>query len=195
MNAGPREEFYRHIDAANIDLKAFTEGFYRDITKGQLEPVKETLIYLKRETKVWFEITTLLIPGLNDSDAEIISLSEWIVDALGPDIPLHFSAFKPDFRMKDRPATPPETLFRARRLARAAGVRHVYVGNIHAPSRASTWCHACGGSLIKRDWYDILEWRLGPDGGCPDCGTPLPGVFEEKPGTWGRKRQRVRLAP
>ena len=195
MNPGPREEFYRHIDAANIDLKAFTEGFYRDITKGQLEPVKETLIYLKRETKVWFEITTLLIPGLNDSDSEIISLSEWIVEAVGPDVPLHFSAFKPDFRMKDRPATPPETLFRARRLARAAGVRHVYVGNIHAPSRASTWCHACGGSLIKRDWYDILEWRLGPDGACPDCSTPLPGVFEEKPGTWGRKRQSVRLAP
>ena len=190
-----RAEFYSEMNAANVDLKGFTEEFYHRQCFGALAPVLETLRYLRHHTKVWFEITTLLIPGLNDSDAEIISLAEWIVDALGPDIPLHFSAFKPDFRMKDRPATPPDTLYRARRLARSAGVRHVYVGNIHAPSRASTWCHACGGSLIKRDWYDILEWCLGPDGGCPDCGTPLPGVFEEKPGTWGRKRQSVRLAP
>lgn len=189
-----RADFFAHMDAANVDLKAFTEGFYRQLCTAALAPVLDTLRYLKHETDVWFEITTLLIPGRNDSDDELKALSDWIMESLGPDVPLHFSAFHPDYRMRDVPATPAATLFRARRIAQAAGLRHVYTGNVHDAEGGSTWCHGCGALLIERDWYELGRWGLTAEGTCASCGTRLPGVFEAAPGAWGRRRQPVRLS-
>jgi pyruvate formate lyase activating enzyme len=189
--AEPREEFYRFIDAANVDLKGFTEAFYRDVCAGHIQPVLETLVYLKRHTSVWFELTTLLIPGLNDSDRELEELTRWAVENLGPDVPLHFSAFHPDFRLRDRPRTSPETLRRARRIAVKNGVRYAYVGNVHDPEADSTFCHVCGTLLIGRDWYELTGWHIGPGNRCPVCGTCCAGVFEARPGDWGRKRLPV----
>jgi len=194
MSAGPRAEFYRHMDAANVDLKAFTEDFYFKITKSHLQPVLETLEYLKHKTKVWFEITTLLIPGENDSPKEVERLSRWVVDRLGPDVPLHFTAFHPDYRMLDKPSTPPATLAMARRIAQAQGVRYAYVGNVHDVGRQSTFCHQCGTCLIERDWYALGRWTLGDGGRCRSCGTQCAGVFDGPPGSWGQKRLPVRLA-
>jgi pyruvate formate lyase activating enzyme len=187
----PRVEFFRHMDAANIDLKGFTEGFYKNLCSGKLTPVLETLEYLEHETDVWFEITTLLIPGENDAPAEIEAQSEWLMEHLGPDVPLHFSAFHPDWKMLDTPATPPQTLRTARRIARQAGLRYVYTGNIHDPAGQSTYCPACDATLIGRDWYELTEWNLSPDGCCVACGTPCAGVFEGAPGHWGRRRQSI----
>ena len=189
----PRAEFYRQMDAANIDLKAFTEDFYKKLCTGRLGAVLETLVYLKRETDVWFEITTLLIPGENDSPKEIEALTGWVMDALGPDVPLHFSAFHPDWKMRDKENTPPETLLRACRIAEAAGIRYVYSGNIHHPPTQTTRCHGCGSDLIRRDWYQIEGWALDHDGHCRRCGTRCAGLFDGPPGNWGRKRQPVRL--
>ncbi|SOD94583.1 AmmeMemoRadiSam system radical SAM enzyme [Caenispirillum bisanense] len=189
-----RADFFAHMYAANVDLKAFTEGFYKQLCTAALAPVLETLRYLKHETPVWLEITTLLIPGQNDSDDEVTALSDWIAETLGPDVPLHFSAFHPDYRMRDIPATPATTLSRARRIAQAAGLHHVYTGNVHDPEGGSTWCTGCGALLIERDWYDLGRWHLTPEGSCASCGTVLPGVFEAAPGTWGRKRLPVRLS-
>jgi pyruvate formate lyase activating enzyme len=191
--AEPRAEFYRYMDAANVDLKGFTEAFYRDVCAGHLQPVLETLIYLKRHTSVWLEITTLLIPGLNDSDRELEELSAWVLDNLGPDVPLHFSAFHPDFRMLDRPPTPPATLRRARQIAQQKGLHYVFVGNVHDPEADSTRCHACGALLIGRDWYELTAWKLHNDNQCPRCGTVCAGVFEAEPGDWGRRRLPVEL--
>jgi pyruvate formate lyase activating enzyme len=193
MCAEPRAEFYRHMDAANVDLKGFTERFYREVSGGHLQPVLETLEYLKHETNVWFELTTLLIPGENDGDAEIDALSRWVVEHLGPDVPLHFTAFHPDWKMLDRPPTPPATLSRARRIALGNGLRHVYTGNVHDPEGDSTRCAGCGDLLIGRDWYRLEDWRLGPDGRCRACGRVCPGVFEARPGAWGRRRLPVQL--
>jgi pyruvate formate lyase activating enzyme len=181
------------MDAANVDLKAFTERFYREVSGGHLQPVLQTLEYLKHETDVWFELTTLLIPGENDGDAEIDALSRWVLEHLGPEVPLHFTAFHPDWKMRDRPPTPPATLSRARRIALSSGLHHVYTGNVHDPERDSTWCSSCGGLLIGRDWYRLDDWRLGPDGCCQACGTACPGVFEVSPGAWGRRRLPVLL--
>ena len=189
----PRAEFYRWMDAANVDLKGFSEQFYHDVCAGHLQPVLDTLVYLKHETNVWFEITTLLIPGTNDDDTELEELSKWVVERLGPDVPLHFTAFHPDFRMLDKPATPANTLRRAREIALANGVRYCYVGNVHDESAESTYCHQCGELLIGRDWYTLTAWQLGPDGRCPQCGTVCAGVFEQTPGTWGPRRMPVRL--
>ncbi|MBI1775178.1 MAG: AmmeMemoRadiSam system radical SAM enzyme [Proteobacteria bacterium] len=191
----PREEFYRFMDAANVDLKGFTEEFYRRVCGGALQPVKETLEYLKHETNVWFEITMLLIPGANDSTAEIDEMTRWIVERLGPDVPLHFSAFHPDWKMTDRPRTPAATLARARSIAQGNGVRHAYTGNVHDPEGASTWCHGCGERLIGRDWYELGQWNLTEEAACRYCGTRCAGVFEARPGTWGRRRLPVRLPP
>ncbi|HEY5594275.1 MAG TPA: AmmeMemoRadiSam system radical SAM enzyme, partial [Nitrospiria bacterium] len=189
----PRKEFYRHMDAANVDLKAFTERFYSRITAGHLQPVLDTLVYLKRETSVWFEITKLLIPGENDSDEEIDALTKWVVEKLGPDLPIHFTAFHPDYKMLDRPPTPPATLARARRIAITNGVRYAYTGNVHDPEGDSTTCHSCGKRLIGRDWYLLTDWNLTEDGHCRFCGTACAGVFEGPPGTWGRRYLPVRL--
>jgi pyruvate formate lyase activating enzyme len=187
----PRIEFFRHMDAANIDLKGFTEGFYKTLCSGKLAAVLETLEYLEHETDVWFEITTLLIPGENDAPAEIEAQSEWLMEHLGPDVPLHFSAFHPDWKMLDTPATPPQTLRTARRIARQAGLRYVYTGNIHDPAGQSTYCRACDATLIGRDWYELTEWNLSSDGSCVACGTPCAGVFDGAPGHWGRRRQSI----
>jgi pyruvate formate lyase activating enzyme len=189
----PREEFFRHMDAANVDLKAFTERFYRQVCASRLQPVLDTLVYLKHETDVWFEITNLVIPGENDSEEEIDAMTRWIVEHLGPDVPVHFSAFHPDFKMLKTPSTPPETLTRCREIARRNGIRYAYTGNVHDVDGDSTYCHECGATLIRRDWYNLDSWNL-VDGCCPSCGTACAGVFENTPGSWGRKRRPVRLA-
>jgi pyruvate formate lyase activating enzyme len=188
-----RVEFYRHIDAANVDLKGFTEGFYRNLCGARLGEVLETLVWLRRETKVWLEITTLLIPGENDSDVELGALSAWVAAELGVDVPLHFTAFHPDWRMRDTPPTPPATLTRARAIAMAHGLRYVYTGNVHDPVGGSTYCHGCGTMLIGRDWHELNAWRLDAAGRCTACGTAAAGVFEARPGSWGRRRQPVRF--
>lgn len=189
----PRREFFAAMDAANIDLKGFTEDFYKNLCSAKLAAVLETLEYLKHETNVWFEITTLLIPGENDSAAEIEAETTWLMQHLGPDVPLHFTAFHPDWKLTDRPPTPPQTLRMARRIAIDAGLRYVYTGNIHDPAGQSTHCHACGALLIGRDWYDITAWHLTAEGCCGTCGTRCRGVFDAHAGHWGRRRQAVRL--
>ena len=194
ITAEPRVEFYRHMDAANVDLKGFTEEFYKKTCGGHLEAVKETLVYLKRETSVWFEVTTLLIPGHNDSDEELDAECAWFADALGPDVPLHFTAFHPDWKMLEVPHTPHATLTRARRIALEHGLRYVYVGNVHDAAASSTYCPQCGGKIIGRDWYVLTTWRLDARGRCEKCGTRIPGLFEPLPGSWGARRQPVRLA-
>ena len=194
MCAQPRAEFYRHMDAANVDLKGFTERFYYKICGGELASVLETLEYLKRETTVWFEITTLLIPGENDSDAELDLMTQWIADKLGPDVPLHFTAFHPDWKMLDKPRTPPATLTRARRIALANGLHFVYMGNVHDSEGGSTYCPGCGRRVIERDWYQLGDWQLTGSGACRNCGSRIPGVFAGAPGHWGARRVGVRLA-
>jgi pyruvate formate lyase activating enzyme len=189
----PRREFYQYMDAANVDLKAFDEGFYHKITGAHLAPVLETLEYLKHETSVWFELTTLLIPGKNDSEAELDEMTRWVVEKLGPDVPMHFTAFHPDWKMMDVPPTPRETLVRAREIAMRNGVRYAYTGNVHNEDGDSTWCHNCGKKLIGRDWYVLSDWNLDADGKCSACGTACAGVFEAGHGDWGAKRLPVRL--
>jgi pyruvate formate lyase activating enzyme len=193
MCAEPRAEFYRHIDAANIDLKGFTEVFYKRLCSAELAPVLETLAYLKHETSTWLEITTLLIPGENDSPQEIEALSAWVMERLGVDVPMHFTAFHPDWKMLDKPPTPAATLREARRIARAAGMRYVYTGNIHDEATQSTYCHGCGALLIGRDWHAITAWHLADDGRCASCGAACAGVFDGAPGAWGRRRRPLVL--
>lgn len=189
----PRREFFRHMDAANVDLKAFTERFYRRITGGRLQPVLDTLLHLKEETRVWFEITTLLIPDENDDSREIEAMTRWLFDNLGDDVPLHFTAFHPDWKMLDKSNTPFATLARAREIALKNGLKFVYTGNVHDSRGGSTYCRSCGELLIGRDWYVLKAWRLTPQGRCSRCGAPCPGVFEAAPGDWGAKRRRVAL--
>ena len=191
--AQPRAEFFGHIDAANVDLKGFTGEFYRRACLARLDPVLQTLLYLRHETGVWLEITSLLIPGLNDSDSDLDAMTRWVAGQLGPDVPVHFTAFHPDFRMRDRPPTPPATLARARRIALDNGVRYPYTGNVHDPAGQSTRCHHCGTLVIERDWYRLGAWRLTGDGRCATCDTLLPGVFDGPPGTWGPRRLPVRI--
>jgi pyruvate formate lyase activating enzyme len=176
------------MDAANVDLKGFTERSYRQVCGGHLQPVLDTLVYLKRETDVWFELTTLLIPGENDSDSELDALTAWVVAQLGPDVPLHFTAFHPDWRMQDRPPTPAATLRRAREIARRNGVRYAYTGNVRDPAGDSTYCAACGAVAIGRDWYQLTTRGLRDDGRCAACGARCPGVFDAQPGAWGPRR-------
>jgi pyruvate formate lyase activating enzyme len=193
IHAAPRRALYEVIDAANVDLKGFSEEFYRTITGGHLAPVLETLIYLAHETSVWLEVTTLLIPELNDSDAELHRQCAWFAEHLGADVPLHFSAFHPDFRMLDRPPTPPATLRRARRIAREYGLRYVYTGNVRDPEGETTWCSGCGTALVVRDRYDIVGYHLDPDGRCPACANAVPGRFDAQPGGFGGRRYRIRI--
>lgn len=195
INPDARSEFFKWIDAANIDLKAFTETFYRKLTQTSLQPVLDTLIYLKHETDVWFEITTLIIPGENDSPDETKRMCDWIVEKLGMDVPIHFSAFHPDFKMMDTPATPHETLINARRIAIDCGIKHAYVGNVHDRENDTTYCPGCSKPVIVRDWYEILDYQLIGNW-CGYCGATVPGIFDEgatKAGDWGRKRVPVRI--
>ena len=190
----PRREFFARMDAANVDLKAFTESFYRKICGARLSDVLDTLLYIRHETDTWLEITTLLIPGQNDGNDEIEALCRWVADALGPDVPLHFTAFHPDFKMRDIERTPASALGRARAIAIDHGIRYAYTGNVHDAAGGSTFCHACGARLIERDWYELGEWRLDNLGRCARCGEACAGRFEARPGDWGRKRLPVRLA-
>ena len=189
----PRREFFSYMDAANIDLKAFTDRFYWKLCGGRLQPVLDTLLYLKHETQVWIELTTLLIPGENDSDSELNAMTRWIVDELGVDVPIHFTAFHPDWKMMEYPHTPPVTLTRARKIALDNGIRYVYTGNVHDEVGGSTYCHHCGHKLIGRDWHVLSDWSLTAEGACTACGTACAGVFEARPGHWGAQRLPVRL--
>ncbi len=188
MQAQARRDFYAKMDAANVDLKAFTEAFYFKLTGSRLQPVLDTLRYLKHETKVWFEITTLLIPGQNDSDEEITAMCQWLGKELGVAVPLHFSAFHPDYKMTDIPATPVSTLIRARNIAMREGLQYVYTGNVHNQQGDTTFCPGCRAPLIVRDWYQIRQYRLTSEGNCPDCGAAIAGQFGAGPGNFGRKR-------
>jgi len=186
-----RKDFFSKMDAANVDLKAFSKKFYKELCGADLEKVLDTLIYIKKETGVWLEVTTLLIPGENDSESELHEMSEWFVSNLGSDVPWHFSAFHPSFKYLSAGPTTPSTLKRAREIALGKGVRYVYTGNVHDEEGDSTFCHGCGTLLIKRDWYKILEYNLKDKDKCPECGQRLPGRFEDNPGRWGRRRKPV----
>ncbi|MBX3252006.1 MAG: AmmeMemoRadiSam system radical SAM enzyme [Myxococcales bacterium] len=201
-----RRDLYAHIDAANVDLKAFTDEFYRKLTASEIEPVKDTLRYLVHETDVWTEITTLLIPGQNDSDEELHALTRFVAEELGPDVPLHFSAFHPDYRMRETPGTPPDTLRRARRIGLQNGLRYVYTGNVHDPEGEVTRCPSCDEAVIARDWYELLAMHVKPDapatrrgcvddvGRCARCGTVIPGRFDAGRTRFGRRRLPVRMS-
>lgn len=189
-----RSDFFGSIDAANVDLKAFTEDFYYKLTLSHLDPVLETLRWLKAETDVWFEITNLVIPDANDSPDELKRLSEWVLSSVGDDVPVHFSAFHPDYRMRDRPRTPPETLNLARDLALSVGLKHVFTGNVDDVTRQSTYCPSCSELLIERNWYELGVYALSGNR-CGACGTKIAGHFDDRPGDWGRKRQPVDMRP
>ena len=193
MHDAPRREFYAKMDAANVDLKAFTDDFYYRICGGHLQPVLDTLVYLVKETQVWTEITTLLIPGKNDSDEEIRAECKWIKANLGPDVPLHFSAFHPDWKMTDIERTPAATLTRAREIAQLAGLNYVYTGNVHDEAGGSTYCPQCEQAVIVRDWYDIRGYALDDSGACKSCGTRVPGRFQKFGKPFGPRRIPVRL--
>jgi pyruvate formate lyase activating enzyme len=194
VNPDARADFFAPIDAVNVDLKAFGDDFYRELCGASLRPVLDTLVYLREQTNVWLEITTLLIPGRNDSDAELRDAAKWVAANLGPDVPWHFTAFHPDYRMRDIDGTPAATLQRARAIAHDHGMRHVYTGNVRDLEGGTTFCAGCGERLIVRDGYEIVDWRLDSKGGCAHCGEPCAGVFEAEPGTWGARRRPVRLA-
>jgi len=189
-----RREFYEKMDAANVDLKGFTEDFYVKICGARLAPVLETLVYLVHETDVWTEITTLLIPGKNDSNEELEAMCAWIERELGRDVPLHFTAFHPDYKMTDLPRTPAATLTRARAIALRSGLRYVYTGNVHDREGGTTFCPGCAKPLIVRDWHDILRYDVTEAGACRSCGTALPGRFQRYDGAWGRRRIPVRVS-
>ena len=187
----PRKRLFAAMDAANVDLKAFTERFYAKRCAGALEPVLDTLKYLVHETDVWTEITTLIIPGENDSDDEIEALTQWVGRELRADVPLHFTAFHPDYHMLETPPTPLATLQKARSIAIKNGLHHVYVGNVHDPGRQATLCLTCGARAIGRDGYTITGYALNAAGACRSCGTKMAGVFAGKPGAWGSRRLPV----
>jgi pyruvate formate lyase activating enzyme len=193
MMPAPREEFYRHFDAANVDLKGFSERFYRELSKGDLHRVLDTLVYLRTKTEVWLEITTLLIPGENDSDVELDAMTRWLAAQVGTDVPLHFSAFHPDFRMLDHPPTPLATLRRARTIALGNGLRHVYIGNLRDDEGESTFCTGCGERLIGRKGYEVTLWALTETGNCKACGTRCVGRFDGGPGAWGNRRLPIAI--
>ena len=190
----PRAEFFQAMDAANVDLKAFSERFYHKICGGHLQPVLDTLAFIRHETDTWLELTTLLIPGENDSDQELNAMTAWVAEHLGPDVPMHFTAFHPDWKMRGIAATPAATLSRARRIAAENGIRYAYTGNVHDAKGGSTWCHQCGELLIERDWYRLGKWALSSEGRCRNCDTSIAGHFGGGPGQFGPQRIPVRLA-
>lgn len=189
-----RREFFGSMDAANIDLKGFTDRFYEKICGGKLGAVLDTLKYVKHETTCWFELTTLLIPGENDSRDEIDRMTSWVVRELGPDVPMHFTAFHPDYKMLDIPATPASTVTMAREIAIKNGVRYAYTGNVHDETGGTTYCHCCQAPLIVRDWYVIGGYHLTDDGHCMSCGALCAGFFQGPAESHGRRRVPVRLA-
>ncbi len=193
ISAKARPEFFTHIDAANIDLKAFSEQFYAQLCFAELKPVLDTLLWVKHNTNVWLEVTTLLIPGHNDSENELAQLCDWFVQNLGADVPLHFTAFHPHFKMMDVPPTPGSTLMRARQLALEAGLHHVYTGNVYEAAGQSSYCASCGRMLIERNGYRLGQWALDAAGSCNECGAALAGRFDARPGYWGPRRQRVEI--
>ena len=193
ISPGARGPFYEYMDAANVDLKAFSEDFYWHLTQSHIEPVLDTLRWLKRETDVWFEITNLIIPQANDSPDELRRMCRWVLDELGDDVPVHFTAFHPDFRLRDRPPTPHETLLAAYDIARSEGMKYMYVGNVHDRRNSSTHCPACGETLIERDWHVIHAYRLNGDC-CAKCGHKIPGRFGAAAGTWGARRLPVDMS-
>jgi len=193
ITAPARPPFFDAMDAANIDLKGFSKDFYRRLTGSDIAPVLDTIRYAVNDAPTWVELTTLLIPGENDSDAELEALSTWVMECCGPDVPVHFTAFHPDFRMLEHRRTPLDTLLKARRIAQRTGLRYVYIGNAHQKQAQSTYCSGCGAMVIGRDWYELSDWGLDDFGACVTCGTALPGVFDGPPGEWGRKRKPVRL--
>ena len=188
-----RGAFYEHMDAANVDLKGFTEEFYQKLTLSHLAPVLETLRWLKHETNVWFEITNLMIPRANDSPDEVKQMCDWVLDAVGPDVPIHFTAFHPDFRLMDREGTPPQTLLMAQDIAVKSGLRYAYVGNVLDNRHQTTYCHQCQRALIERRGYEIRKYELR-DNKCASCRTLVPGHFDAAPGNWGSRRLPVRIA-
>ncbi len=190
----PRKVFFQYMDAANIDLKAFSDRFYYKICGGHLQPVLETLEYLAKETNVWLELTTLIIPGENDDPKEIEAMCQWVVERLGPSVPMHFTAFHPDWKMMDHPATSPAVLTQMREIAMTQGVRYAYTGNVRDVEGGSTYCHGCGEILIGRNGFELTTWRLDGKGRCMRCGTPCAGHFDCGPGHWGNKRRPVRLS-
>ena len=193
IEPGPREELFGVMDAVNIDLKGFTHEYYRKVCGGDLDAVLETIEWAVTSGDLWVELTTLIVPGHNDSDDELRRMCGWVVDHVGPGVPMHFSAFHPDWKMLDVPPTPPATLRRARQIAQECGVRFAYTGNVHDAAGDTTFCPACHKPVIERDWYDLLSYELDANGACPYCGTSLPGVFEAIPGTWGRRRLPVQM--
>ena len=186
-------EFYAVMDAANVDLKSFSDDFYFKLCGGHLQPVLDILAYIHHETNCWLEITTLLIPGRNDSATEIKALADWVADELGADVPLHFTAFHPDWKMQDLPPTPPSTLTQARHIALDAGLHYVYTGNVHDSEGGTTFCPGCQAALIERDWYAIRHYDLPSNGCCPHCGTTIAGHFARFGKPFGPRRVPVRL--
>ncbi|MFO1284684.1 MAG: AmmeMemoRadiSam system radical SAM enzyme [Burkholderiales bacterium] len=193
IGADARREFFAKMDAANVDLKAFTDDFYVRLCGARLDPVLDTLKYIHHETACWLELTTLLIPGRNDSPAEIEAMSRWIARELSPDVPLHLTAFHPDYKMTDLQRTPPATLTRSREIARAEGLRYVYTGNVHDRTGGTTFCPGCGKPVIVRDWHEILSYQLTGGGACRQCGTAIPGRFGSFERAWGSRRVPVRI--
>jgi pyruvate formate lyase activating enzyme len=191
--AAPREEFYAQIDAVNIDLKGFTESFYKRLAAATLADVLETIAYIHQETDVWMELTNLIIPEENDSEAELHEMCAWISENLGPEVPIHFSAFHPDYKMMHRPRTPVATLRRAREIAIEHGLHYAYTGNVHDREGDATLCPGCRRVVIARDWFELNAWHLDAEGRCASCGTAVAGVFDAQPGEWGRRRQAVRI--
>ena len=194
INLEPAALFFKEMNAANIDLKSFSETFYYRLTGGHLHPILELLEYLKKETQVWIELTTLLIPGENDSNRELDAMTRWVVDHLGPDVPMHFTAFRPDWKMRDKPSTPLQTLVQARHIAQTNGVRYAYTGNVVDKEGSTTYCHHCSTKLIEREGYALSDWRLTENGRCPSCDTPCAGRFEAAPGLWGNRRLQIQPA-
>ena len=192
VEARPRAELFGAMDAINIDLKGFTQEYYRSVCGGSLAAVLESIEWAVHESSAWVELTTLIVPGHNDSDAELDRLTRWVADHCGPHVPMHFSAFHPDWKMLDCPPTPPETLTRARQIAQSNGIRYAYTGNVHDAEGDTTFCPGCNAAVIERDWYEVLSFDL-IEGRCRTCGTDIAGVFEAVPGSWGRRRLPVRL--
>lgn len=188
-----RSGFFHHMDAANVDLKSFSDGFYINHCGGSLSVVLDTLLYLVKETEVWVEITNLIIPGENDSPDELKSMTAWIANNLGDHIPLHFSAFHPDYKFTNRSATPHKTLMQAKEIAHNNGLKHVYLGNVRDVDNASTYCPNCGVLIIGRSGYELTEWHINHSGTCNKCGSLTNGCFEDEPGHWGNRYERIRI--